>query len=79
MSEEAECKDWERKIGSVCVSERELHDKYDDMLDETDSEICRQYSASRILKEVDPIAYDVGFEDWLDSEEEALEEEYGRV
>lgn len=26
------------------------------------------YPASRILREVDPIAYRVGFHDWLDSE-----------
>lgn len=40
---------------------------YDDMLDEIHGEPMG-YPASRILREVDPIAYRVGFHDWLDSE-----------
>lgn len=40
---------------------------YDDMLDELYGELMG-YAASRILREVDPIAYRVGFHDWIDSE-----------
>lgn len=50
----------------------EAHQRYDEMLDEIygDIELCGQYhySHSRALKELDPIAYDVGFNDWCDSE-----------
>jgi len=38
-------------------------DDYDDMLDEVHGEFMG-YSASRILKEVDPIAYRCGFSDY---------------
>lgn len=41
---------------------------YDDMLDEVYGEPMG-YPASRILREVDPIAYRVGFHDWLDAED----------
>lgn len=44
------------------------HSAYDEYLDEyydTDS-IGLNYSGSRILKELDPFAYRVGFSDWLD-------------
>jgi len=53
------------------ISDYELHQMYDDMLDEIYPE-CKiggmNYSTSRALKEVDPTAYRVGFVDWLDSE-----------
>ena len=38
-------------------------DDYDDMLDEVHGDFMG-YSASQILKEVDPVAYDVGFSDF---------------
>lgn len=40
---------------------------YDNMLDEIHGEPMG-YPASRILREIDPIAYRVGFHDWLDSD-----------
>lgn len=44
---------------------------YDECLDECYPE-CKiggfEYSTSRALKEVDPIAYRCGFNDWCDSE-----------
>lgn len=51
-----------------------LHERYDDMLDEVTSDGDGvhignlTYAASAVLKAVDPIAYRVGFNDWLDSE-----------
>lgn len=42
---------------------------YDDMLDECSEccEMCKQYGASRILKELDPTAYRCGMNDYVDS------------
>lgn len=45
-------------------------DAYEEMLDECYPDTPFNISASRILRECDPIAYRVGFHDWLDSEEE---------
>jgi hypothetical protein len=48
---------------------RELYDMYDEMLDDIymHVDICgHKYAASVALKEVDPIAYDVGFDDFCD-------------
>ena len=44
-------------------------ERYDQMLDECSEScsMCESYGASRILKEIDPIAYNCGFNDWLDS------------
>jgi len=52
------------------LSDSDLHERYDDMLDELSTvEIgSLTYQGSRVLREVDPIAYRVGFSDWLDSE-----------
>jgi len=42
---------------------------YDQMLDECSETCptCSSYGASRILEEMDPIAYRCGFADWTDS------------
>lgn len=53
------------------VSDYELHQRYDEMLDEVyeDTTIAGyEYSTSSALKQVDPIAYRVGFSEWVDSE-----------
>jgi len=41
---------------------------YDDMLDEcsTCCDMCKQYGAARILKEIDPTAYRCGKNDYID-------------
>jgi hypothetical protein len=52
------------------LSDRELESMFDDFLDETCGEVeiaGLTYSTSRALKEVDPIAYRCGFNDWLDA------------
>lgn len=41
--------------------------EYDDMLDDVHGEFMG-YLASHILREADPIAYRVGFHDWIDGE-----------
>lgn len=41
-------------------------DLYDDMLDEVGIDLSA-YSPARVLREVDPVAYDCGFADYLDS------------
>lgn len=52
------------------LTEQDLHEMYSDMLDcEGPVEICGlTLNPSKILKEMDPIAYLTGFNDWLDSE-----------
>lgn len=60
------------------ISEHEAYERYDEMLDECEEEvkICgMSYCASRVLKEVDPIAYNCGFSDYvsqLESEDHTL-------
>ena len=54
---------------------------YDEFLDEVYSgcDLCRQYGASRILKEVDQVSYRCGKNDWLDGEDLfELDDEYYR-
>jgi hypothetical protein len=46
--------------------------RYDEMLDECYPLVqigTLSYSPSQVLKKVDPIAYQCGMSDWLDSEE----------
>lgn len=67
--EEFEQDEFQRKLEEAiydCVERN-----YDDELDEThqDYEICGlTFSASRVLKECDPIAYRCGMNDFIDSE-----------
>lgn len=56
------------------LTDRDLYEMYDNFLDEIypNCQIAGlTYLTSRILKEVDPIVYRCGFNDWLDSEIEA--------
>lgn len=58
-------------------SERELHEQYDNMMDECCEEVkigSLRYAPSNALKAVDPTAYRCGFVDWLDSERERIVE-----
>lgn len=57
---------WDIQTGEG-LTDSELYERYDDMLDEVYGEPMG-YPASHILREVDPIAYRVGFSDWLDAE-----------
>jgi hypothetical protein len=47
----------------------QAYDAYNQMLDEADHVIIGgiEFSPSDILREMDPIAYDVGFNDYMDS------------
>ena len=47
----------------------EAYERFDEMLDESGPVIVGgiEFSPSDILKEMDPIAYDVGFNDYMDS------------
>lgn len=49
------------------ISEATAYEMYDDSLDEIYGDFMGSYPASRVLKEVDPIAYRVGFHDYVDS------------
>lgn len=53
------------------LTNHELHERFDAWLDEAWPEVAIAgygYSVSNALKSVDPIAYRVDFNDWLDSE-----------
>jgi hypothetical protein len=55
------------------LNEYDQHQLYDEMLDDCygEVEICGyKYAASTALKNVDPIAYRVGFSDWIANIEE---------
>ena len=49
------------------ITEREMRKMYDEMLEETKMEWIKNYDGGRVLKEIDPIAYDVGYNDFEDS------------
>jgi hypothetical protein len=52
------------------LSMAEAEDMYDDMIDEVSGEVkigSLTYIASEVLRRIDPIAYDCGFNDYLDS------------
>ena len=61
---------WDLETGEG-ITDYELHQRYDDMLDEIyeDAQIGGySYTTSSALKQVDPIAYRCGFCDWVASE-----------
>jgi hypothetical protein len=51
------------------LSDHQAHEMYDEDIDsEGDVIVCgMKYLPSRVLKEVDPIAYDCGYNDYVDS------------
>lgn len=52
------------------ITESEALEMYDEMLDDCNDTIIigtLQYYPSTVLKEVDPIAYDCGFADYVDA------------
>ena len=52
------------------LQDYELEELYKNFIDETTEPVKiwgMEYDASRALYELDPIAYRVGFSDWLDS------------
>jgi hypothetical protein len=59
------------------IDESNAEQQYDDMLDELyPVEIGgMSFCASRVLKELDPIAYNCGFSDWLDANELTIDED----
>ena len=61
---------WVRENYEV-LSDDEMHERYDDYLDDITGEInigCLTFSGSRIVKELDETAYRCGFNDYLDGE-----------
>jgi hypothetical protein len=55
--------------------EAEAESRYDDMLDEVGQYDLRgmfaNYQPSRVLREIDPVAYRCGMNDWLDGEDKS--------
>ena len=52
------------------IDESQAYELYNEMLDELYSPISIarvEFIPSRVLKKLDPIAYQCGFNDWLDS------------
>lgn len=55
------------------VSQEKLEELYEDLIDQSYDQIKIGYITlypSRVLKECDPIAYRVGFNDWADNLED---------
>ena len=55
---------------SRLITEDQAVEMYDEMLDDCEGpvELCGMtYSASQVLREVDPVAYRCGFNDYVDS------------
>ena len=69
----------EDKIDNFEIDEDKYDDKYDEWLDEIHGEImigCISFLPSRILSELDPIAYRCGFSDYIDSLDIEDDEDY---
>lgn len=59
------------------ISEAEAIERYEDMLNEVYGVVSIagiNFDTAHALKELDPIAFDVGLTDWLDSEELTTDE-----
>lgn len=59
------------------LTEYDALEQYDEFLDEVYGTVTiagMEYQTSRALKELDPIAYRTGFNDWCDSESIDLED-----
>lgn len=57
--------------GYDTLSDYDLHERYDDYLDEVFGDVDvagLSYPTSRLLKDVDDVAYRCGYSDWLYSE-----------
>ena len=72
-------KSFDDRVDDRVIAELEpvdMDQMYDDMLDEQGGEchICKLYGGARILKEVDPIAYNCGYSDFTDSMSDQYEE-----
>lgn len=71
--------DLENKIDNFEIGEDKYDENYDEWLDEIYGEIMIgniSFLPSRILKELDPIAYRCGFSDYIDSLDIEDDEEY---
>lgn len=71
--------DLENKIDNFEIDEDKYDENYDEGLDEIYGEIMIgniSFLPSRILKELDPIAYRCGFSDYIDSLDIEDDEEY---
>ena len=64
------------KMAYTYIDESDAEAQYDDMLDELYPVQIggMSFCASRVLKELDPIAYNCGFSDWLDANELTTDE-----
>lgn len=54
------------------ITEYDAEERYDDFLNEIHPTVQigeLSYDPSRVLKEVDPVAYRCGLNDWMDSED----------
>lgn len=58
------------------IDETEAYEQYDNELDELYPILIGyiEFQASRVLKELDPIAYSCGFNDWLDNRQLTIDE-----
>jgi len=59
------------------ISEERAYEQYNSMLDEFYPVSIGgiEFSASRVLKSLDPTCYSIGFDDWLDNEDLQLDDE----
>jgi|SRR5687768_1919802 len=68
--------DSEDEEESKTISEHDALERFDDFLNEIHEPVkcgILEWEMSRVLKEMDPTAYQCGFNDWLDSEGLELE------
>ena len=86
---QAQIADKEKQQSNIELDPDDYEDQFDESLDESIPEIevgCLTYSPSRVLKNVDPVAYRCGLNDFIDSldvedsdEYKALQEEIDQL
>ena len=66
------------RIDGFEIDPDNYEDAYDDFLDEhhCECELCKNYGASKIIQEIDPVLYRCGFSDFLDTLEVKDDEYY---
>jgi hypothetical protein len=75
-------RDAERRLEDFEPDDREAHERYDAVLDDTygDVDVCGyKMNAGYVLKNMDEIAYNEGFNDWLDSEDKSTFDGYDEL
>ncbi len=73
---EQELQEKKDELKSLENEDEDKHEEYDDMLDDVGIEnILKDYLANEILKKIDEVRYDMGYDEYIDNQISDLEYE----